>query len=248
MLVNVVFIFLFAIDAVISENAFELFGFLIVNIGVSAFITWQFFYSRANNEVITLWIRFISVCVFTPLNVILSIMVYRSFGWRMYKKLGADVELTHMYRTYQQMSSLIKVDLQFALNLVLASGFFVKTSLEIGIDIGALVIALLWAALGLVAIRMEHKPSLLLFLTTFILHPGYVVFKIWKTTTDYDKLFVPLIYSFGSLSILTRVLEFVWGLRIYFHFGKGLKVVFEKEEEKHPLLKEVTHRIGETLN
>eukprot|EP01118_Nematostelium_gracile_P007392 TRINITY_DN2406_c0_g1_i4.p2 TRINITY_DN2406_c0_g1~~TRINITY_DN2406_c0_g1_i4.p2 ORF type:complete len:104 (+),score=24.12 TRINITY_DN2406_c0_g1_i4:657-968(+) len=103
--------------------------------------------------------------------------------------------------------------------------------------------------MGLLAIRLEHKPTLIVFLVTFIIHPAYVVYKIWKfSTPGLDKMFVPLMYAFGSLSILTRVLEFIWGLMIYFHFGKGLKAVFLKEEEKHPLLKNVTTMIGETLN
>jgi len=171
--------------------------------------------------------------------------VYRSFGWRTYRKIGADVKLTSIYRSYQVMVSLIKVDLQFGINLVIVAGFFLYETFELYIDIGAIIVNIIWAGIGWLSVRVETKFGTIFFLSTSYIEPGYVIYKIvhyiLTPLTNDDKIYVPLIYYFGAFSIFTRIILVIWTVIVMRHFKKGLKKIFEKEEEKQPFLGKVTH-------
>ncbi|KAI8061643.1 hypothetical protein BC940DRAFT_225500, partial [Gongronella butleri] len=45
----------------------------------------------------------------------LGYRLYQEFGWRIYKKIGADPEIRNMYRWYQILLSILKVDMFFFL-------------------------------------------------------------------------------------------------------------------------------------
>lgn len=88
MLVDVCILFFFAVNGVLGENSFEVLAFILVTLVFCGVTIYQFFWSPANTEQVVLWIRFIAVCAFTPANCLLAILVYRGFGWRMYRKVS----------------------------------------------------------------------------------------------------------------------------------------------------------------
>jgi len=113
MLLNALLLLIFALDGVINENAFELLAFVFISITVTTFTTYQFWFAPEKTEKIILWIRFISVSIFTPLNVVFAYLVYSAFGWAMYRKIGASLSLAAAYKRYQIFLALLKLDLQF---------------------------------------------------------------------------------------------------------------------------------------
>jgi len=223
MLVNVVFVTLFALSGVFSENVFELVSFVFVSTGLSSFIVYQFFFDRKNTEELVLWIRFICVCIFAPLNALFAFLVFRSFGWRIYRKIGADVELTKIYRSYQQMVSLVKFDLQFGTNIVIVAGFFLYENYELYIDIAVITVTVLWAGLGWAAVRLEARSATIIFLCTSFIEPAYVIYKAvhYILNPPEKKIFVPLIYYFGVSLIVTRIVLVIFFSHCDESFWKG---------------------------
>jgi len=247
-LVNSILLALFAIDGVLNENVFELFAFVFISVSTMFFITYQFFSvsGQKTTEASILLIRFIAVCIFTPANALMSYLAYRNFGWRMYRKIGADPLLLGMYTLYQQMLALLKLDLQFGINLVLIAGFFLFENYELIGDIAAMILTLCWAALGWAAIRNEHRKGVIVFFVFSILQPLYICFKFIRYQVDPPRthLFIPLIYIMGSLAILCRIVLVLFAGVCRRNFGKGLVNVFKKEDdEEKPLLTTLTKNI-----
>jgi len=246
MLVNTILLLLFALDGVVNENLFELVAFVLVNVFVTFFIFFQFFYSYFSNhsedvEMAILWIRFLSVLIFTPINVILSFLVYRAFGWRIYRKIGASVELTDMYRVYQQWTAILKLDLQFGINLVMMAGFFLGHSgMELTVDIIALAITFLWALLGWFTIRSESR-LVYVFFAFAPLEPGYLLWKLvvylHNGQLDSHEIWTIPFYIMGILAVICRTMLVTWAYFAFSNYGKGLREVFNKEDiEEVPIL------------
>jgi len=246
-LLNSVLLFMFAIDGVLNENAFELLSFIIISIFVTSITTYQFFWEPEKTEKIILLVRFASVCVFTPLNVIFTYLVYKAFGWAIYRKIGANIKLIDMYRCYQQMISLVKLDLQFGINLVLVAWMFLSDTIadyELYINIAFIVVTFVWAGLGWAAVRHEKNIPIIVYFLFSPIEPGYVIYKGITLYLDPIEFFGPVIYALGGLSILCRVLLFIWAIRCRVNFGEGLKKVFSKEEEEEkPFLGQIASRV-----
>jgi len=86
---------------------------------------------------------------FSPLNLVFAYLAYKNFGWVVYKKIGASVEMTMMYTRYQQMIALLKLDVQIGINVVLIAGFFLyTTNIQLYLDIGVLCSTVFLAAIG----------------------------------------------------------------------------------------------------
>jgi len=248
MLFNSLVLFLFALDGVINENAFEMVAFAGVTVSVTGIITYQFFWLREGTEIIVLWVRFISVCVFTPVNIILSIFVYRNFGWFVYRKIGASIMMIDMYRVYQQTITLLKLDLQFGINLVMVAWFFLSLELEnyeLYMNIVVIILTFVWAGLGWVSVRLEKKIGIAIFFGFAPIQPAYIIYKLIKMRDDVpSKVYRPLVYAMGSASIISRILCVIWVIRCLRNFGNGMDRVFRKEdEEEKPILSQVTSKI-----
>lgn len=248
LLLNSVLLSLFAIDGVLTENAFELLAFVFVNISVAFFVVYQFWFAPENTEKVILWIRFISVIVFTPVNVVMAYLVYSNFGWSVYRKIGASFDLIKTYRNYQQFLATLKLDLQISLNFVLVIWLFLfnlTQDLELGLDIPLLVLTLVWAAVGWAAIRQENKAVTAIWLPFGILQPAYIVYKFVRFVLDgTTNFYEPLIYGIGGLSILCRIGLITIAIICRKNYGRGLKSVFRKEdEEEKPILNKLTKNI-----
>lgn len=76
---------------------------------------------------------------------------HQAFGWRLYKRagIGGNVLLQQYYKTSSVFFSLLKYDLFLGLLLIMLGYFFLsEPDVELGINIGAMVITFFWALLG----------------------------------------------------------------------------------------------------
>jgi len=238
MLLNSVLLCLFAMDGVINENVFELGCFVFITICSTYFISYQFFNedSKRTTEVPVLWLRFIFSCIFTPANIVLSVLVYKQFGWKMYKKIGADIKKIKMYRTYQQTVSLLKLEIQLGLNVVLVVVMFLFQGMDILLDIAACALTVIWALFGWYCIRSEKKKLFIAFLLMCVIQPIYLAVKL-SQFHNASEAKEPVISVIGILSIICRVLSIIWCIRCRMQFGQGLKEVLETTtEEESPIL------------
>jgi len=237
--VGSLFLVYFAINGVITENKFELISFIAVTLLVAFYAIYNVVnrVSATGTAEIVLWIRFVSVCVFCPLNFILGWLTYKSFGWKIYRKIGANSELQSRYQTYQIFMSLVKMDLFMGTTLVLAVGMFqIDDHVEFYIDLAMLVLTIALAILGWMGIRHEQKTPVYIFLACSVIEPGYIIWKAVAAITQPSELggdyFLGAALTIAVLGIITRVLLVIWCVWALKGFGSGLKSVFEKEHRK----------------
>jgi len=246
MLINSVFISAFAIDGVLNENIFELFAFVVVSIFTLLITVYQFVEQDVTTEVIVLWIRFIAVCIFIPINIVMSYVCYKNFGWIVYKKIGASVEITSMYSRYQQMLALLKLDLQFGINLVVMAGLFLFSDWEIWVDAGVMALTIIVLGITWGGLRQEKKWAVFIFFVFAPVEPVYIFYKfVHYANHPLDStIYEPLVYVAGSVAVVNRLLLMIWVFLCRRNFDKNLKEVFTKEdEEENPLLGNFTDTI-----
>jgi len=89
------FLVYFAINGVLTENKFELLSFIAVTLLVSFYAIYSYLTqpSTSVESQLVSFIRFLSLCLFCPLNFILGWFTYKSFGWKVYRKIGANIDL-----------------------------------------------------------------------------------------------------------------------------------------------------------
>jgi len=175
---------------------------------------------------------------FSPLNILLGYLSYKALGWRIYRKIGTNVQMIRIYRTYQIFLAFLKMDLQFGLTIVLAIGLLWKVAtLEFYLDIGFFVITVVWAGVGWFAIRHEKKLLVVLFFLFALVEPAYLVWKVIEvlnTNGDWrDAQFTAPVIIISALALFCRALLFIYTIIAAKHFNQGLRNIFEKEEDEH---------------
>jgi len=225
LLVMTVFLFYFGFHAVKNENKFELWGFVAVSIIIFAYSLYRFL-NPATDRTYVLWAGFIVTTVLEPTNLVLAIFVYKSFGWRAFRKLGTDKDLLTMYQSYQIFSSLLKLDLFLGVIGVVMVGMFVIHGTELYIDIGALIITFLWVILGWYGVRYERLWFMVIFFVLCPLEPIYIVIRItflFFLSMDFSNPFFPPLMTFALLALVNRVVLVIWAALVTRHFGRGLR-------------------------
>ncbi len=99
--------------------------------------------------------------------------------------------------------------------------------------------SLFWYIIAFVSIRTESKPGVIIFLSTFWVQPAFVVFKVVNNILDPPQtpLNMILVYLLSGVFIIGRLVTIGCVWRCMHSFGKGLALIFKKEEEeKKPLL------------
>ncbi|KAM9989332.1 hypothetical protein ACTFIY_005359 [Dictyostelium cf. discoideum] len=236
------FLFYYSFDSIWKENKFQLFLFILIMSTISMGGTYQFYHIWTFNRDVINSIRFISVLVFIPLNIILGIFSYKKFGWKLYRKIGTSIELRKLYKNYQIFLSLIKIDV-FISGLVVSNLilFYLNHIYEIYIDVSVFLLNFVWALIGYHGIKKEDKKVFKIFLCTSWITVG---FYIWRMTLiildlvngsnaeDRRIQFAIPILLFCVISIISRAMVLFYSIKASDNFNKGLKIVFEKEKRK----------------
>jgi len=108
------------------------------------------------------------------------------------------VRVTALFRLYQVFLTLLKIDIQFAISLLLMSGFFLITPLYPPSFLGIvlMVLTVVRAVCGWYGITHEHRGLVAFFLVLMPLEPAYIIYEI-VTLLDpavhslYDCSYVP---------------------------------------------------------
>ncbi|KAG0347658.1 hypothetical protein BG004_007227 [Podila humilis] len=189
-----------------------------------------------------LWV-IVAVIGLTQCGVVwLGYQLFQEFGWKIYKKIGADPNMKIMYRAYQIYLVLIKIDLFFFVGFSIQ--FIYLTLTKRGADpeywltivVLPLTVAILYMAVY--AVRHESRG----WMTTFIvaMHGGvaYFIFKVVRMfvgdadqTGKYDgvKYFLTL---FASLCLITILVTIINAAVCFRNFGKGLKPHIMKDNRE----------------
>lgn len=161
----------------------------------------------------------------------LAYQLFQEFGWKIYKKIGADPNMKKMYRAYQIYLVLIKIDLFFFVGFSIQ---FIYLTLarrtsdpEYWVTIFFLPVTILILMVAVYAVRHESRRWMTLFLTTMLAGVGYFIFKIvrmyWGPKAPDFQGINKFLTLFAALCLLTILATIVNAAVCYRNFGKGLK-------------------------
>lgn len=221
---------IFAMDSVIFENEFQFIASIAASVILSLYVSYYVLFAFMRDA----WKSFIFVvCIvnlsFLAIHIGMARFVYKSFGYRIYKKFGANAAMQEIWRTAQVYFSLLKFDLFMALLLMIMSYLFLsRWSDRSAINISALVFSILWSIVGFVAITKENVTLFYASCITSFLQPLYVAYKLVDLSlntefyTDeghnfYQFLSVGIMYAFNRISLLWYMIQ------ARRNFGKGLR-------------------------
>jgi hypothetical protein len=222
----------FGLEGVIEENPLQLFSFILANIILAFFASVGFI-----NENLTpiYYVQFSIVIFLVLLNLVLAFFVYRTFGWKIYKRVGADVNMLRMYKTYQYFVSVLKMDLFLLILGVSMIGLFLFEGYELYLDIGFILLSIFWAAYTIFIVRTEYGSGMVLFFGFAVVEPTYIIAKYIIVsiidTQKYTRDDVVPVLILGFFALCCRAVLIVLGFLVTKNFGNGLREYFHKEDE-----------------
>jgi len=159
----------------------------------------------------------------------LAYKLYQEFGWTIYKKIGANMEMRDRYKMYQIFIMLLKFDVFFFLGFsiqFLALVVILEATKEI---LQHIILSVLTSAgmiiVGFWGVQTERRVLMYLFKVGVCVAEGYIIWKIVDVSMNPDKyhgtkIFVTFFLSVTLvLGIITHIISFL----CLKNFDKGLK-------------------------
>lgn len=177
-------------------------------------------------EVAIIVVMFISSISF----VYLSYKLYQEFGWSIYKKIGADMEMRDRYKIYQIFIMLLKFDVFFLLGfsfqflalvviLEALSDLYLHIVLSVLTSIGMLIV-------GFLGVKSEKKVYMYLFMVGICAAEGYIIAKIVNVTENPNNKYrgtKNFVTFFLCVCLVLGVITFIISFLCLRNFDKGLK-------------------------
>ncbi|KAF9428776.1 hypothetical protein BGZ94_001096 [Podila epigama] len=172
----------------------------------------------------------------------LGYQLFQEFGWKIYKKIGADPNMKIMYRAYQIYLVLIKVDLFFFVGFSIQFIYLTLTKRDadpeywVTIVVLPITVAILYVAVY--AVRHESRRWMTAFIVAMHGGVAYFIFKVVRMYVgdeDQKKKYYGVKYFltlFATLCLIT-ILATIFNAAVCFrNFGKGLKPHIMKDSRE----------------
>ncbi|KAJ2768423.1 hypothetical protein IWQ56_002519 [Coemansia nantahalensis] len=177
---------------------------------------------------------------------LLSWELYQTFGWKTYKKLGADLRLRRAYKWHQILLTLLKLDVFFfiAYSVQLATLVLRVSDPETWVQIGVVIPgSVVFLVLSFWALKVEKKRVMVAVIVCLGLSPAYFIYRLVRMNVNINKASDPFLDSRKYLTffiVITLVLILVTvyaSIRCYRNFGIGLKEAIADYEARKAQMK-----------
>ncbi|KAK4685532.1 hypothetical protein P7C73_g4616, partial [Tremellales sp. Uapishka_1] len=159
---------------------------------------------------------------------VLTVFIWREFGWKIYRFLGADIRIKKYYFQYQIFECICRFSAFFFAGFGIQFIFLVlqKTDVEYIITWIALPLSLLLLVTGTYAAKYENKWFMTVFMAGLVAGSAYFTFKLFRIyeqkTTTY-LLVAKSLTVFSALSLVCLIMCGVLGAMVWRNFKRGLK-------------------------
>ena len=241
-----VFSFYLGYSGISEENRFNLLGFAFLQIETvyrctilvlsGDFTTqiWDFGVMSPVRSDIDSSIRICAVMMLSLLLLDLFLLpfVWKKMGWTFYKLIGTDLELKEMFHSYQRLSTVLRIDLQYSIRMIVFMFFLcVRYDIlfhDLWCAIAILLVEVVWAPIIRIAIVRECTRKIkIAYLTAFIGLTIWLYFFIDYSLVMLSNRNIDLpksqVYVIGFVIIVVRIISFVLCRYFAQNFGKGMK-------------------------
>ncbi|KAI7852105.1 hypothetical protein BDC45DRAFT_196534 [Circinella umbellata] len=166
-----------------------------------------------------------------------SYMVVREFGWKIYKKIGPDVEIQKMYRIFQFFVLAIKIDIfiEFLVSLFYFIQFAIETDFNWETWVQLVIMILILPALyfGRMAVASESYGRMILFIAFQFVIVFAFILMLRQTLEPNNYWYVWICFVvLGMAFALGSSILGVWTMH---NFGKGLAPYVQRGDKKKEL-------------
>jgi len=168
--------------------------------------------------------------------IVLGWSIWREFGWKVYKLLGADRRIKRLYVHYQILACLMKFDVFFwcGFSIQLIWMVLQSTNVEYYITVAALPASLVVLISGHLGARYENKPLMYAFMLSCVGACGYFTFKLFRIISQRQDPNIRPVFktltAFAALAITFLIATFVWSCIVLSNFGSGLKAHMSRDK------------------
>ncbi|ORX74816.1 hypothetical protein DL89DRAFT_264607 [Linderina pennispora] len=197
-----IFLLILCWEAVAHKNTIQIIAATIFNLMclIYSLIQYTTFYIRPSvtarifkndNDMRILQITIMVVYSLCSLTfAMLNWELYQLFGWKTYKKLGANLRLRRAYKWHQILLTLLKLDIFFFISYSVQLATLVlnirdpETWVQIGLVIPGSV---LFLVMSFWALKIEHKRMMLGVTICLGLSPAYFIYKLIRMNVNIDS-------------------------------------------------------------
>ncbi|ORX55024.1 hypothetical protein DM01DRAFT_1407075 [Hesseltinella vesiculosa] len=167
----------------------------------------------------------------------LSYQMSRQFGWNIYKKIGADIQIQRMYRLFQFFVLSLKVDIftGFLVSIFYLIQFALKQGImwESGIQLVVTILMLPMLYFARTAGSTESIGRMVTFLTFECIVLVHYVLILTQTLEPGNYWYTWIVLVF--VGIATDVITIGLGVMCMRNFDKGLQPFVQRGRNKHKL-------------
>lgn len=219
----------------LSGNQWEFLSSVLIGFLLIVFAAVRLF-GNLKNILVTDIIMFVTVVLVQFGCLVVLPWLLKEHKWRLYRRVGADLQLRRMYSRYLVLICLLKILLLLSIINGTSSGLNRRDQPgTLALDVLHLISALAFALLSYLAFRFEWRVLVFIALFLALYSPAYILYWFYevvatKQVYSSDYALKALAISFlatGSLTLIAQPAAMILLAYQYTKFDSGFKQIFD---------------------